>query len=67
VVPIAEVLITAGVQVPVIPLADVNGSAGATEFKQSEPNGLKVGVTFELTVTVTVVVVAHWPASGVKV
>jgi hypothetical protein len=58
-VPIAEVLITAGLQVPVIPLADVNGSAGATEFKQSEPNGLNVGVTFELTVTVTVVVVAH--------
>jgi hypothetical protein len=58
-VPIAEVLITAGLQVPVIPLADVSGSAGATEFKQSEPNGLKVGVTFGLTVTVTVVVDAH--------
>ena len=58
-IPIADVLIVAGLQVPVIPLADVNGSAGATEFKQSEPNGLKVGVTFELTVTVTVVVVAH--------
>ena len=66
-VPVAAVLITAGVQVPMMPFADVNGNAGATEFKQSEPNGLKVGVTFELTVTVTVVVVAHWPASGVKV
>ena len=62
-----EVLITAGLQVPAIPLADVNGSAGATEFKQSEPNGLKVGVIIRLTVTVNVVVVAHWPASGVKV
>jgi hypothetical protein len=67
VVPTTDVLIVAGLQVPVIPFADVNGSKGATEFKQSEPNGLKVGVTFELTVTVTVVVVAHWPASGVKV
>ena len=45
-IPIADVLIVAGLQVPVMPLADVIGSAGATEFKQSEPNGLKVGVTF---------------------
>ena len=57
--PTTDVLIIAGLQVPVIPLADVNGSAGATEFKQSEPNGLKVGVTFGLTVTVNVVVLAH--------
>ena len=65
--PIAEVLITAGVQVPVIPLADVNGSAGATEFRQSEPNGLKVGVTFGVTVTSMVVDIAHCPVVGVKV
>jgi hypothetical protein len=67
VVPVADVLITAGLQVPVIPLADVNGSAGATEFKQSEPNGLKVGVTFGVTVISNVVGVAHWPAVGVNV
>ena len=60
-------LITAGVQVPEIPFADINGSAGATELRQSEPNGLNVGVRIVLTVTVNVVVVAHWPASGVKV
>jgi subtilisin family serine protease len=57
----------AGLQVPVMPLPDVNGSAGATALRQSEPNGLNVGVTFGLTVTSIVVVVAHWPASGVKV
>ena len=42
-----------------MPLVDVNGSTGAVEFKQSEPNGLKVGVIIGLTVTVNVVVVAH--------
>ena len=40
-------------------LLDVNGSAGATEFRQSEPNGAKVGVTFGVTVTSMVVGVAH--------
>ena len=48
-------------------MVDVNGNAGANEFRQSEPNGLKIGVTFGITVTSIVVVVAHWPASGVKV
>jgi len=37
VVPNADVLIVAGVQVPVIPLLDVNGNAGATVFKHSGP------------------------------
>ena len=58
-VPTTDVLIIAGLQVPMIPLLDVNGNAGATEFRQSEPNGLKVGVTFGVTVTSIVVVVAH--------
>ena len=67
-VPTTDVLIEAGLQVPLMLLFDVNGSAGATEFKQSEPNGSKVGVTFGVTVTsIVVVAVAHWPASGVKV
>ena len=34
VVPIAEVLMVAGLQVPVIPLFDVNGNDGAAAFKQ---------------------------------
>ena len=58
-VPTTDVLIIAGLQVPVMPLLEVNGSAGAAEFRQSEPNGLKVGVTFGVTVTSIVVVVAH--------
>ena len=57
----------AGTHVPVIPLIDVNGSTGATEPSHIAANGLNVGVTFGVTVTVIVVVVAHWPASGVKV
>ena len=32
VVPIVDVLITTGFQVPVMPLFDVVGNAGATEF-----------------------------------
>ena len=60
-------MIIAGFHVPVIPFADVNGSAGATEFRQSEPNGLNAGVIIGLTVTSMVVDNAHWPASGVNV
>jgi hypothetical protein len=50
-----------------MPLFDVNGSAGATELRQSEPNGLNVGVTFGVTATSMVVDIAHCPAAGVKV
>ena len=59
VVPGVDVLITAGLQVPPMLLLDVTGNAGATEFRQSEPNGVKVGVTFGVTVTSMVVGVAH--------
>ena len=55
VVPGVDVLITAGLQVPLMLLLDVTGNAGATEFRQSEPNGVKVGVTFGDTVTSRVV------------
>ena len=65
--PTTDVLIAAGLQVPVMPLFDVNGSEGATELRQSEPNGLNAGVTFGVTVTSTVVDIAHWPAVGVNV
>ena len=41
-------------------LLDVTGNAGATEFRQSEPNGVKVGVTFAAMVISSVVAaVAH--------
>ena len=60
-------LTTAGDQVPVIPFVDVNGNTGATAPEQIGATAVKVGVTFGLTVIVNVVVVAHWPAVGVKV
>ena len=44
---------------PVMPLVDVNGNTGATAPEQIGATAAKVGVAFELTVTVTVVVVAH--------
>ena len=66
-VPLAVLLTTAGVQVPVIPFDDINESTGAIEPEQIGATAAKVGVTFGVTVTVIVVVVAHWPASGVKV
>jgi hypothetical protein len=37
------VLIAAGFHVPVIPLTDVAGNAGATEFWQNGPIAVKVG------------------------
>ena len=67
VVPRVEVLITAGNQVPVIPLLEVNGSAGAVAFKQISPITSKVGVVAGVTLILMVTGVAHTPASGVKV
>jgi hypothetical protein len=66
-VPLAVLLTTAGDHVPVMAFVDVTGSTGATEPSHIAATGLKVGVTFGLTVTVIVAVVAHWPASGVNV
>jgi hypothetical protein len=66
-VPLAVLLTTAGDHVPVIPFVDVVGNVGATSPEQSGATDAKVGVTFGLTVTVNVVVDAHWPASGVNV
>ena len=40
-------------------LVDVPGNNGAVEFWQSGPICVNAGVTFELTVTVNVDVVAH--------
>ena len=50
-----------------MPLVDVNGNTGATAPEQIGATAAKVGVTLGVTVTVNVVVVAHWPASGVNV
>ena len=52
---------------PVIPLFDVVGKATSIAPEQIAATGVNVGVTFAFTVIVSVVVVAHWPAVGVKV
>ena len=57
----------AGDQVPVIPLVDVVGNADKVAPEQIGATALKVGVMFGLTVIVSVAVVAHCPAVGVKV
>ena len=48
-------------------MADVGGSGGAVEFWQSGPIGVNVGVTWALTVTLIVAVVAHVLPLGVNV
>jgi hypothetical protein len=64
---VVAVLFNAGAQVPVMPLFDVVGSGDKAAPEQMVATGLNVGVMFGLTVTVYVVVVAHWPLSGVNV
>jgi hypothetical protein len=61
------VLITAGAQVPAIPLLDTSGKTGGTLPTHNVGMGVKAGVAGVLTVTVNVVVSAHWPGAGVKV
>jgi hypothetical protein len=62
-------LITAGLQVPVILLADVDGKTGTeppAHIANDEPKS-NIGATLGFTVTAKVVETAHGPASGVKV
>ena len=61
------VLFNAGAQVPVIPLFDGVGNAANRAPEQIAATGVNVGITFALTVIVSVVIVAHWPAVGVNV
>ena len=57
--PVVVLLTVAGDQVPVIPLVDVVGNIGAVAPLHIGATGAKVGVTLGVTVTVSVVVVAH--------
>ena len=50
-----------------MPLVDVVGNGVNTVPEHIDATGLKVGVTFGVTVIVKVVVVAHCPAAGVNV
>ena len=64
---VVAVLFKAGDQVPVYPFSEVVGRAVNVAPEQIAATGLKVGVTFGLTVIVKVVCVAHCPAVGVNV
>ena len=59
----------AGFQVPVTAglLVELAGSKGGVEFWQRGPMGVKVGVISVAMTMFMVTVLAHWPASGVKV
>jgi len=59
VVPAVVVLIVAGDHVPVIPLVDVAGKAGAMLFWQSGPIAAKAGVMLLVIVISMVTAVAH--------
>ena len=50
-----------------MPLLEVVGSAVRVAPEQIGATAVNVGVVLVLTVIVNVVVVAHWPGSGVKV
>ena len=66
-VPTVAVAIVAGDQVPINPLVEVAGKLAGMAFWHYGTTAVKVGVTGAVTVTFIVVVVAHWPALGVKV
>ena len=61
------VLFRAGAHVPVIPLLEVVGRAVRVAPEHIAATASNVGVTFGLTVIISVAVVAHWPAVGVNV
>jgi hypothetical protein len=59
VVPLVEVLIVAGLQVPEIPLLEVPDSDGATLFWHKGPICVNVGVICGLIVMLSIAEVAH--------
>ena len=64
---VVAVLLSAGAQVPVMPLLEVVGNGFNVAPEQIGPTAVNVGVMLGLTLIVNVVVVAHCPAAGVKV
>jgi len=67
VVPTAEALITAGLHVPLMPLFDVPGNAGAALFWHKGPICVNVGVICDVMITSIVVLAPHCPLFGVNV
>jgi hypothetical protein len=64
---VVVVLSKAGDQLPVTPLFEVVGSGDKVAPEHIGATAVNVGAILGLTVIVKVVVVAHWPALGVKV
>ena len=64
---VVAVLFKTGDQVPVMPLVEVVGNGDNVAPEQMAATAANVGVTFGVTVMVSVVVVAHCPAVGVNV
>jgi hypothetical protein len=64
---VVAVLLSAGAQVPLIPLVEVVGNGASASPEQIAATAAKVGVINGFTVMVKVVVVAHCPAVGVNV
>ena len=67
VVPTVDVLIVAGLQVPVTPLLEVRGNVGGVLFKHNGPICVNAGVVPAVIVMTIVVVVEHCPVAGVNV
>ena len=66
-VPVAEVLMAAGFHVPIIPLLEVVGNAGAVAFWHNGPICVNTGMIDALMVISIVVGAPHCPALGVNV
>ena len=66
-VPVVDVLIVDGLQVPLMPLVDEDGKPGAVLFWHNGPIVVNVGVTWLLISILIVVVAPHCPAAGVNV
>ena len=64
---VVAVLFKAGDQDPIIPFVEVVGNGANAAPEHMGATAANVGVTFGVTVTVSVVAVAHCPAAGVNV
>ena len=64
---VVAVLSKTGDQVPVMPLVEVVGNGDNVAPEHIAATAANVGVTFGVTVMVSVVVIAHCPAVGVNV
>ena len=65
--PVVAVFIVAGLQVPVMPLLEIVGNAGAVEFWHSGPICVNTGAICDETTISIVVIAPHCPAFGVNV